>query len=131
MRIPYQKHGSHYLPLVEVVVLGTRFNASINAVIDTGAVRSVFPKSAARDAGLSLESGEPQGVVFGGSTAIGRLLKTYVLIRGRRFQLDVLYVDDDKLKLHYALLGRATFFNQFNEVAFHERTLERNVHLRG
>ena len=72
MRIPYQKHRSHYLPIVEVVVLGTRFNASINAVIDTGAVRSVFPMSAARDAGLSLESGKPEAVVFGGSTAIGR-----------------------------------------------------------
>lgn len=131
MRIPYQKHRSHYLPLVEVVVLGTRFNASMNAVIDTGVVRSVFPMSAARDAGLSLESGKPEAVVFGGSAAIGRLIKTYVLIHGRRFDLDILYVEDEKLKLDYALLGRETFFNQFNEVAFHERTLERNVHFRG
>ena len=85
MRIPYQLHRGYFLPLCEVVILGTRTNASIKAVIDTGAVRSIFPKSAARDAGLSPESGKPEGVVFGGSTAIGRLLKTYVLIQGRRF----------------------------------------------
>jgi len=90
MRIPYKLHGGHFLPLCEVVLLGARFNASVNAVIDTGAVRPIFPKSAARDAGLSLESGKPEGVVFGGSTAIGRLLKTYVLIHGRRFKLDIL-----------------------------------------
>lgn len=129
MRIPYRFHGGHFLPLCEVVLLGNRFNVSINAVIDTGAVRPIFPKWAAEYAGLSLESGKPEGVVFGGSTAIGRLLKTYVLIEGRRFGIDVLYVDE--LKLDYALLGRTTFFNQFNEVAFHERTLERNVWFRG
>jgi hypothetical protein len=129
MRISYQFHHGHFLPLCEVVILGSRFNVPINAVIDSGAVRPIFPKSAARDAGLSLESGKPEAVVFGGSTAIGRLLKTYVRIEGRRFELDILYVDE--LKLDYALLGRTTFFNQFNEVAFHERTLERSVHFRG
>jgi hypothetical protein len=129
MRIPYQLHGAHFLPICEVIILGTRYNVPINAIIDSGAVRPIFPKSAARDAGLSLESGKPEGVVFGGSTAIGRLLRTFVLIQSRRFQLDILYVDE--LKLDYALLGRTTFFNQFNEVAFHERTLERRVHLRG
>jgi len=129
MRIPYQLQGGHFLPLCEVILLGTRFHVPINAVIDSGAVRPIFPKAAARDAGLSLESGKPEGVVFGGSTAIGRLLETYVLIQNRRFRLDILYVDD--LKLDYALLGRTTFFNQFSEVAFHERTLERNVQFRG
>jgi len=54
-----------------------------------------------------------------------------MLIQGRRFELDILYVDDDALKLDYALLGRTTFFNQFNEVAFHERTRERSVQFRG
>lgn len=129
MRIPYQFHRGHFLPLCEVVVLGTRFNATVNAVIDSGAVRPIFPKSVARDAGLDVESGKPEGVVFGGSAAIGRLLNTYVLIQGYRFALDVLYVDE--LKLDYVLLGRTTFFNQFNEVAFHERTLDRHVRFRG
>ncbi len=129
MRIPYQLHNGHYLPLCEVIILGSGFDVPINAVIDTGAVRPIFPKSAARDAGLSLESGKPEAVVFGGSVAIGRLLKTYVRIQGRRFELDILYVDE--LKLDYALLGRTTFFNQFNEVAFHERTLDRSVQFRG
>lgn len=129
MRIPYQRHGGHFLPMCEVILLGTRFQVPINAVIDSGAVRPIFPKSAARDAGLPLESGKPEGVVFGGSAAIGRLLKTYVLIQSRRFQLDILYVDE--LKLDYVLLGRTTFFNQFNEVAFHERTREHSVQFRG
>ena len=129
MRIPYRFHNGHFLPLCEVVLIGRNCHVPVQAVIDSGAVRPIFPKSAARDAGLSVESGKPEGVVFGGSTAIGRLLETYVLIQHRRFRLDILYVDD--LKLDYALLGRATFFNQFNEVAFHERTLERSVHFRG
>lgn len=129
MLLPYQLHGGHFLPLCEVVLIGRDCHVPVRAVIDSGAVRPVFPKSAASDAGLSLESGKPEGIVFGGSTAIGRLLETYVLIQHRRFRLDILFVDD--LKLDYALLGRTTFFNQFDEVAFHERTLERNVQFRG
>ena len=129
MRIPYQFHRGHFLPLCEVVVLGTSFNAHVNAVIDSGAVRPIFPKSAARDAGLDVESGKPVDVVFGGSATIGRLLKTYVRIGGYRFELDIVYVDE--LKFDYALLGRTTFFNKFNEVAFHERTLDRHVRFRG
>jgi len=43
MRIPYQLHRGYFLPLCEVVILGTRSNAAIKAVIDTGAVRSIFP----------------------------------------------------------------------------------------
>jgi hypothetical protein len=98
-------------------------------MIDSGAFRPIFLKSSAQDAGLSLDSGRPEPVVFGGSSAIGRLLTTEVLIEHRRFRLDILYVDD--LLIEYALLGRMTFFNQFNEVSFHERTLDRAVHLRG
>jgi hypothetical protein len=129
MRIPYQLNGRHFLPLCDVVLIGRDCHIPVRAVIDSGAVRPIFPKSAARDAGLSLESGKPEAVVFGGSAAIGRLLETYVLIQHRRFRLDILYVDD--LQLDYALLGRTTFFNQFNEVAFHERTRERSVQFRG
>lgn len=129
MRLPYQLHGGHSLPLCDVTILGTRFNAIVPAVIDSGAVRPIFRKSDARDAGLNVDLGKPEPIVFGGSTTIGRLLKTYVLIAGYRFELDIVYVDE--LKLDYALLGRTTFFNQFNEVAFHERTLDRHVRLRG
>jgi hypothetical protein len=129
IRIPYQLRGRYFLPVCEVTLLGDRFHVPLPAVIDSGAVWPIFTKWAAEQAGLPLGSGTPQEVVFGGSATIGTLLKTNVLIQHRRFELDIVYVDE--IKLGYALLGRATFFDRFNQVAFHERTPERkNVQLR-
>jgi hypothetical protein len=129
MRFDYQLHSTGLLPLCEVIILGKERRVPVRAVIDSGATHPIFPMSAAEDAGIDLQRGGNFPITFGGSQTHGRLCETYVEIVGRRFKLEIVFVE--RLILGYALLGRRTFFNQFNEVAFIERIRTPRVELRG
>jgi hypothetical protein len=129
MRLDYQYHSTGLLPLCEVIILGRIRRVPIRAVIDSGATHPIFPMSAAEDAGIDLIRGRPFPIAFGGSQTQGRLIEAYVEIAHRRFRLEIVFVE--KLSIGYALLGRSTFFNQFNEVAFIERIRTPRVEFRG
>jgi hypothetical protein len=119
MRIDYQYHSTGLLPLCEVIILGRTRRVPVRAVVDSGATHPIFPMSAAEDAGINLAHGRYFPIAFGGSQTPGRIVETYVEIARRRFRLEIVFVE--RLTIGYALLGRRTFFNQFNEVAFIER----------
>jgi hypothetical protein len=129
MRIDYQLHSTGLLPLCEVVILGKTRRVPVRAVIDSGATHPIFPTSAAEDAGIDLSRGRLFPIAFGASNSAGRLIETYVEIAHRRFRLEIVFVE--RLSIGYALLGRKTFFNQFNEVAFIERIKTPRVEFRG
>jgi hypothetical protein len=101
----------------------------VRVVVDSGATHPFFPEGAAVDAGVDLSKARPMPVTFAGSTTSGKLVETYVEILDRRLRVEVCFVED--IKLGYALLGRRTVFNQFNEVAFVERVAAPRVELRG
>lgn len=119
LRLDYQMHEAGLLPLCDVILIGRTRRAKVRAVIDSGATHPIFPMLSASDAGIDITAGRSFPVVFGGSIAAGGLVETYVEISRVRFRLDIVFVES--IKLGYALLGRRTFFNQFNEVAFLER----------
>jgi hypothetical protein len=129
MQLDYKYHSHGLLPLCEVIILGKTRRVPVRAVIDSGATHPIFPMSAAEDAGMDLSRGKPIQMAFGGSGAPGRLIETYVEIARRRFRLEIVFVE--QLTIGYALLGRRTFFNQFNEVAFIERIKTPRVEFRG
>ena len=115
IQIHYQMHSTGLLPLYDVVVLGKDRRIALRAVIDSGATHPFFPRSVAEDAGFDLTRAQRMNVTFGGSVTEGFIAETYVEISGQRLRVEVVYVED--IKLGYALFGRKTFFNQFNEVA--------------
>lgn len=127
--LPYQLHPTGLLPLCEVVILGKDRRVPVQAVVDSGATHPFFPVSAAEDAGIDLTAAPRMNVTFGGSVTEGRSANVYVEIQRQRLMIRIVFVDD--IKLGYALLGRDTVFNQFNEVAFLERTKVKRVQLRG
>ena len=62
---------------------------------------------------------------------MGRLIDTTLLVRGRRFRTDVVYVDDELLVgMGFALLGRSGVFSQYREVAFMEKASPKVVEFR-
>lgn len=128
IRVEYQLHPTGQLPLCQVIILGKERRVPVRAVIDSGATHPIFPMSAAEDAGVDLQRARAFPITFGGSQAPGHMVETYVEIAGRRFRLEIVFVE--KLILGYALLGRRTFFNQFNEVAFIERIKTPRLELR-
>jgi hypothetical protein len=131
--VPYrlkQELGSYNLiPLCDVRLHGPARSVTVEAVVDSGAVYSFFPMSAAEDAGIELKRGQPFTAIFGGSIdAKAKLVTVDFSIQDRRIRAGVVFVE--RLALGYALLGRYRVFSQFNEVSFLEKTLERRAELR-
>jgi hypothetical protein len=126
-KLHYQAHsgkaGHGHLPLCELALIGPIRRVPIIAVVDSGATHPMFPASAAMDAGIDLSRARPISVDFGGSTTVGKLVRTYIEFLGlseRRLCPDVIFVEEE-MKLGYAMLGRRGIFAQFAEIAFAEK----------
>lgn len=120
--------GSPYmLPFCEVALLG-RGRIPVQALIDSGAVFSVFPLRAAEDAEIDLPASPNHTTNYGGSSALGWRQVVDLELQGHRLRLSVVFVEH--LALPYALLGRVGVFASYNEVAFLEKSHPPRVELR-
>jgi hypothetical protein len=128
--LPYRFHQRDgWLPLCDVIIIGRdRQRARVQAVVDSGAVLSFFPITAAADAGIDLSTFRPFYGIFGGSTDPGRVGMVDVRIADRGFRIEICFVE--RVGLGYAMLGRKGLFSLFDEVAFMEKSLPRRVQLR-
>lgn len=123
------ERGSRYmLPLCEIALLGPNGRMPVRALIDSGAVFSVFPLRAAEDAGIRLPASPNQQTQFGGSLTPGWRHPVDVERQGQRWRMDVVFVEH--IALPYALLGRLGVFARFNEVVFIEKSPTPRVELR-
>jgi predicted aspartyl protease len=116
------------LPLCDIDVLGPRGRARVTAVIDTGALYSVFTTRVAEDAGLVLPAVANFTIQYGGSATFGRRVRAHIELAKRRLDADIVFVD--RLAFPYGLLGRRGIFSGFNEVVFLERDRTPRVELR-
>jgi hypothetical protein len=118
---PYQMFGRRLemLPLVTVNLLGPRPGVFVPAVVDSGAVRPIFPKKAAEDAGLVLPPEPNDRIQYGGGTTASFLIRAWMMLGSQRLDTEISFVE--KLELPYALLGRYGVFSNFNTVTFVER----------
>jgi hypothetical protein len=116
------------MPICDVILLGPRGRTSVRALVDSGAVYSVFPMKAAEDAGIILMGGQRMSLQYGGSTEPGMKVSVYLLLSGRRHRADVVFVE--RLEFPYGLLGRTGLFAQYNEVCFLERLKTPRVEFR-
>jgi hypothetical protein len=115
-------------PICDVALLGPQGHAGVRALVDSGAVYSVFPRKAAEDAGIMLSAGVKTLIQYGGSRDVGTRLRSYIELGGSRYRVDVVFVE--RLAFRFALLGRAGVFSQFREVAFLEKAATPRVEFR-
>jgi hypothetical protein len=121
MRFDYRivPQEPHPVPLVELLLYGPRDTVVIPAVVDSGAVRPIFPRQAADDAGIALPASPNSRIQYGIGPTRAWLARAEVSLGERRWRVEVSFVE--RLELGYALLGRRGVFGQFNEVAFAEK----------
>jgi hypothetical protein len=117
------------LPLCELELIGRTERVTIDALVDSGAEYSVFPRKAADDAGLDLPRLSNGSVSFGGSVEPAWKAQVDFELEAWRLRADVLFVE--RLQFPYALLGRRGVFARFGEVAFVEKTNSPRVEFRG
>lgn len=128
-RYQIERGCPYMLPLCEIALLGPAGRIPVRALIDSGAVFSVFPLRAAEDAEIRLPSTPNHRTQFGGSSSPAWRQAVAVELQGQRWRMEVVFVEH--LELPYALLGRIGVFARFNEVVFIEKSPTPRVELRG
>lgn len=116
------------VPLCDVTLLGPEGRARVRALVDSGAVYSVFPRKAAEDAGIMMAAGVKTLIQYGGSRDVGTRVRRYIELGGNRYRVDVVFVE--RLPFRFALLGRGGVFSQFREVTFLEKIATPRVEFR-
>lgn len=106
------------VPICDVFLLGPSGRVHIQAVVDSGAVRPIFPLKAAEDAGIDLSKAHLHPIQFGAARTRGWIAPVRLDFGEDGPQLDTSVVFVERLELPYGLLGRVGFFDRFNEVAF-------------
>ncbi len=119
---------SHLLPLLDLHLIGPKNRQKVIGLVDSGATFSIFHSSIAEDAGYNLNSMPTQNIQFGGNLVITRKCKVYFMIKEKRFNCEVCFTD--KMNLKFNLIGRVSFFAQFNEVSFIEKDANPRIELR-
>jgi hypothetical protein len=118
------------VPYLDVQLLGRR-RVYLRALVDSGAVRPIFPTSAAEDAGIDLSKSVYHPIQYGGSISPGWIGRARIDVNvGKEIRtLDLSIVFVERLDLPYVLLGRIGFFDQFNEVAFLQKVAPSQLRL--
>ena len=129
MSIPYRIVPSepYPVPLCDVYLLGPAGRVIVRAVLDSGAVRPIFPRKAAEYAGIVLPTRPDHFIQYGGGPTGCVLVRSHLLLGDFRWSADVSFAE--RLELPYALLGRRGVFSQFNEVKFLEKTAPPRIEL--
>ncbi len=111
-----EKRGRLY-PLIPIT-LRAQQELTLYALVDSGAVVSVFPEDVAKAIGLDLEKGEELYLTGVGGYIKGKLIPNVeAVIEGFRIQIPIVFVPYTPIEL--AVLGRKGFFEKF-EITFRE-----------
>ena len=120
-RFEYKLRGGRRQPICDLSLLGPISRVQIDALVDSGATYSIFLRSDAERAGISLPRLPNQPIDFGSGTAVGRRVRSTILLGEQRFSADVVYLDDEQWPPRFSLLGRVGVFSRFKHVRFAER----------
>ncbi len=110
-KYPYVLLRGKYFPIIPLIVSKSNTSVPIVALIDSGAVISLFDASIGQALGLNIESGEsynPKGI--GGSI---RAYLHNVILKIGDVEIDVKVGFTDQLSVPINLLGRDGFFETF------------------
>ncbi len=111
-----ERRGRAY-PLIPVT-LRARQELTLYALVDSGAVISLFPEDVAEAIGLDLDKGEALYLTGVGGYIKGRLVPDVeAVVEGFGTQIPIVFVPYTPIEL--AVLGRKGFFEAF-EITFRE-----------
>ena len=121
MKFPYRFFRSHYYPIIPVTLVKSNKKVNTSAIVDSGAVLSIFNSSIARPIGIDIEAGEKR--IFQGASAklVGYVHTVNMIVAGKEFSCKVAF--SDELGTSFNLLGRETVFDKFI-VTFNEKIRE-------
>ena len=99
--------GASPRPLLPVAVNGVE----VKALVDSGAVNSVFGRWVAEDAGLDLDAADERNLGLGGSGVTGQFVTVTLEAAEVAWEAEVGFADVEGL--NWGLLGHGAFFRFF------------------
>lgn len=108
---PYEKHDSQFFPAIPLHIISSKEKFYTAALIDSGAVVSIFKADIAHQLGIEIEKG--QEIILGG---VGGRIKGYhhkIKVQIGRKILEIPVVFSHEYLVSFNLLGRDTFFENF------------------
>ena len=121
---PYEKHDRQFFPTIPIHIISSKEKFYTAALIDSGAVVSIFKADIAYQLGIEIEKG--QEIILGG---VGGRIKGYrhkIKVQINQMILEIPVVFSHEYLVSFNLLGRDTFFENFL-ITFDEEN--RNVKL--
>jgi hypothetical protein len=111
------------MPIIPIILYGTKTAISVEAYVDSGATFSVFSYEIAKELRINLKDAREQYLVVGdGGFIPSRLIKIPVQIGSEKFISDIAF--SERLNIGFNLIGRHGIFEYFDEVVFNEKVKE-------
>lgn len=120
-KFPYLEFQKRFYPIIKVTLLKENEIVNTEALIDSGAVTSLFQGGICRELGLELESGESKLFQGIGGKITGYLHLVTISVENVKFIGKIAFSDELATSLN--MLGRESFFEKFI-VKFHENKKE-------
>lgn len=117
MKFPYQFFRNAYYPVIPLTLVHKEKRVNTSALVDSGAVISIFNSSTGSGLGVDVESGEKR--IFQGVSAklIGYVHNMTMFIEGKEIKCKVAF--SGELGTSFNLIGRQDVFEKFR-VCFDE-----------
>lgn len=120
-KFPYLEFQKRFYPIIKVTLSKGQEKINTEALVDSGAVTSLFQGSIGRELGLEIESGEPRIFQGIGGKITGYVHAVIISIENVEFSGNVAFSDELTTSLN--ILGRESFFEKFI-VKFNENKKE-------
>jgi hypothetical protein len=117
---PYKLYRGWYFPLIQFYIAKdlTSPPIAVSGLVDSGANLSIFNKETAEALGITMSKGKRRSFSGVASNSYGYEHTICFDVMGVKFRDEVLF--SSKLGAYFNLIGRQSFFSQFQSIRFDE-----------
>jgi len=111
LEFPYVLKQDRYYPIIDLVIKNDNNSIKTDAIVDSGAVISIFQGNVAEYIGLKIEEGQEKLFQGIGGKIIGYIHNVKIKINNIEFSCKIAFSDELSTSLN--IIGRESFFDNF------------------
>src|SRR3989344_847369 len=111
LEFPYVLKQDRYYPIIDLAIKNDNNSIKTDAIVDSGAVISIFQGNVAEYIGLKIEEGQEKLFQGIGGKIIGYIHNVKIKINNIEFSCKIAFSDELSTSLN--IIGRESFFDNF------------------
>lgn len=117
---PYKLYRGWYFPVIQFYIAKDLESPpiAVSGLVDSGANLSIFNKETAEALGITMSKGKRRSFSGVASQSYGYEHTIYFDVLGTKFRDSIVF--SSQLGAYFNLIGRQSFFNQFQSIRFDE-----------